>query len=157
MAFGVTVDLAKAVFAPAWHSEQKAKHANLSLVSLKTCRVSCRDLDGVEHSVEVIAESLYEAVARGLRAFHASPWVGEIGEGLTAIMVEIREPAVPQKADVIHHVRMKDFQDWLSRRGTTPAQVIAKDRVREILGKATAKPAWIGRGGGDGRRKGTAD
>jgi len=65
-------------------------------VSLKTCRVSCQDLEGVEHSVEVEAESLYEAVARGLKAFHANTWVGEIGEGLTTLTIEIREP-VPRE------------------------------------------------------------
>jgi hypothetical protein len=104
-------------------------------VSLKTCRVSCQDRDGIEHSVEVIAESLYEGVGRGLRAFRASPWVGEIGEGLTTIAVEIREP-VPEKTEVRHHVYMKDFRQWLDARGATPAQITAKDRVREILGGA---------------------
>jgi hypothetical protein len=87
----------------------------------------------VEHSVQVIAESLYEAVARGLRAFRASPWVGEIGEGLTTVVVEVREP-VPEKPEVKHHVHMKDFRQWLDGRGTTPAQITARDRVREILG-----------------------
>jgi hypothetical protein len=38
-------------------------------VALKTCRVSCVDLRGVEHAVEVSANSLYEAVAQALRIF----------------------------------------------------------------------------------------
>ena len=100
-------------------------------MSFRTCRVS--DQDGVEHSVEVIAESLYEAVARGLKAFHASPWVGEIGEGLTTVTVEVREP-IPEKPEVRHHVHMKDFRQWLEARGATPAQITARDRVRDILG-----------------------
>lgn len=79
-----------------------------------------------------------EAAARGLWAFHASPWVGEIGEGLTTIAVEIQEP-VPEKAEVKHYVRVKDFRQWLDARGTTRAQITAKDRVREILGE-TAEP-----------------
>ena len=41
--------------------------AKLSLyarvVSERFCRASCRDVEGVEHSVEVSAGSLYEAVA----------------------------------------------------------------------------------------------
>jgi hypothetical protein len=119
--------------------EKKAKYANLSVVSLRTCRVSCEDLEGIEHSVEVTAESLYEAVARGLRAFHASPWVGEIGGGLTTVTVELREP-VPEKAEVKHQVRMKNFRQWLDIRGTTPAQITAKDRVREILGGMAVEP-----------------
>jgi hypothetical protein len=101
-------------------------------VSLKTCRVSCHDRDGVEHSVEVIAESLYEAVARGLKAFHANPWVGEIGEGLTTVTIEVCEP-IPEKTEVRHHIHIKGFQRWLETRGTTPAQITARDRVRKIL------------------------
>jgi hypothetical protein len=31
-------------------------------VPLWTCRVACRDIDGVEHTVDVNAESLYETV-----------------------------------------------------------------------------------------------
>src|SRR5215471_17194469 len=36
-------------------------------VGLRTCKVACRDIEGV--AVEVAAESRYEAVARGLAAF----------------------------------------------------------------------------------------
>ncbi len=50
-------------------SEQKAKMLRCSLVAPRTCIVSCTDLRGSKHSVEVIADSLYEAVAQGLRAF----------------------------------------------------------------------------------------
>jgi hypothetical protein len=98
-------------------------------MAAKTCRVSCQDLTGVHHSVEVTAESLYEAIARGLCALHANPWVGEIGEGLTSITVELQE-----KATVTHSILMKDFRRWLEVRGTTPAQITARERVREILG-----------------------
>jgi hypothetical protein len=36
------------------------------LMSLRTCRVSYRDLKGVEHAIEVTADSLYEAVGQAL-------------------------------------------------------------------------------------------
>jgi hypothetical protein len=39
----------------------------------------------VHHTVEVAAESLYEAVARSLSALRANSWVGEIGEGAKAM------------------------------------------------------------------------
>jgi hypothetical protein len=35
---------------------------------------------------------------------------------------------------------MKDFQKWLGERGTTPAQITARQRVREILGETTSEP-----------------
>jgi hypothetical protein len=33
------------------------------LMAVRTCKVTCRDPQGVEHTVEVSAQSLYEAVA----------------------------------------------------------------------------------------------
>jgi len=38
-------------------------------MSVRSCRVTIRDTEGIEHSAEVTAESLYEAVALGLRVF----------------------------------------------------------------------------------------
>jgi hypothetical protein len=95
----------------------------------KACRVSCRDQDGIENAVDVRAASLYDAVARGLRALQANPWVGVIGEGLATITVEVRS-GVESK----HDVRMQDFRRWLNAPGRTPAQITARQRVREILG-----------------------
>jgi hypothetical protein len=64
--------------------------------------------------------------------------VGEIAEGLTTITVEVCEPAQGMH-DVKHRVRVQDFRRWLAERGTTPAQITARQRVREILGE-TAEP-----------------
>lgn len=38
---------------------------------------------GHHHSLEVMAETLYEAVAQVLALFKSDEWVGQIGEGLT--------------------------------------------------------------------------
>jgi hypothetical protein len=38
-------------------------------MGFRKCTVSYCDVNGVEHSVEVSADSLYEAVAQGLRVF----------------------------------------------------------------------------------------
>jgi uncharacterized protein YjbI with pentapeptide repeats len=46
-----------------------------------------------------------------------------------------------------HHLHMKDFRRWLSARGTPPAQITARDRVREILGGAAEPTARQGRAG----------
>ena len=45
------------------------------------------DLDGVKHSVEVTASTLYEAVALGLAAIREQDWKGEIAEGLNTVDV----------------------------------------------------------------------
>ena len=44
-------------------------------VPLRTCKVSVSDVDGVEHSVEVTAETLYGAAAAALVAFHDDAWL----------------------------------------------------------------------------------
>jgi hypothetical protein len=37
-------------------------------MSVRSCRVTIQDMDGVSHTVEVTAATLYEAVAQGLAA-----------------------------------------------------------------------------------------
>jgi len=98
-------------------------------VVLKACRVTCRDVEGVEHTVEVSAESLYEAVARGLAAMRDAEWTGDIGHGQTIIKVVVKQP------EVEHTVRMRDFEAWLESNGSSPAKMILKSRLRELLSK----------------------
>ena len=75
-----------------------------TLVALRDCQVSCRDLTGTDHTVEVTAETPYEAVARALSILHKDARVEEIGDGPTELRVRVRQPAVE------HRVRMKDFR-----------------------------------------------
>jgi hypothetical protein len=98
-------------------------------VPLRTCRVTVRDIEGVEHTVEVGAESLYEAVARGLAALRDADWTGDIGRGQTTITVVIKQP------EVQHKVRMRDFEAWLESNGRSPAEMALKSRLRELLRK----------------------
>jgi hypothetical protein len=98
-------------------------------VAIRTCRVTCRDTDGVEHTVEVNAESLYEAVARGLTVFRNADWVSRIGSGQTTITVAVKQP------EVEHRVRMRDFEAWLGSNGRSPAEMALKSRLRQILSK----------------------
>ena len=96
-------------------------------VGLRNCSVSCVDLRGCEHTVEVTADSLYEAVAQGLRVFREDDWVDTIGRGQTTISVVVRNPAVE------HKVRIQDFERWLKSQGRTPADVSLKSRLQELL------------------------
>ena len=96
-------------------------------MALRTCMVSVSDLDGIEHTVEVTAPSLYEAVAAALAAFREDEWVGQIGHGLTTVSVTVQQPAVE------HHVRVKDFLAWLERRGGSPAEVALREKLGKML------------------------
>ena len=102
-------------------------------MALRTCTVSCCDLKGVEHSVEVTAASLYEAVAQGLRVFRENDWVDDIGGGRTTITVVVRQPRVE------HKVRVQDFEQWLEGHPRSPAEMTLKNRLREIIGRPDGK------------------
>ena len=95
--------------------------------------MSCCDLKGVEHAIEVTADSLYEAVAQGLRAFRENDWVDDIGRGQTTIMVVVRQPAVE------HRVRVREFEQWLESQGRTPAEMSLKGRLRDLVKRPGGK------------------
>jgi len=97
--------------------------------ALRTCRVTGRDIDGVEHSVEVTADSLFEAVARGLAALREADWAGDIGHGQTTVRVVVKQP------EIEHMVRMRDFEAWLESNARSPAEMALKTRLRELLEK----------------------
>jgi hypothetical protein len=98
-------------------------------VVLRTCIVTVKDLRDVEHSVEVTAETLYEAIAAALAALRQDNWVGEIGQGFATVTVVVQQPPVK------HEVKVKDFLSWLGRQGRSPAEVILKQKLEKILGK----------------------
>jgi hypothetical protein len=98
-------------------------------MGLRTCQVSFRDLKGIEHTVEIAADSLYEAVAQGLRAFGQSDWVADLGQGQTIVTVVAKNP------EVQHRVRVQDFERWLGTQGRTPAEMSLKSRLRGLLGR----------------------
>ena len=103
----------------------------LLCVTLKTCRVSCLDLRGIEHAVKASAGSLYEAVAQALRIFRDNNWVEDIGHGQTPITVKVKSP------EIEHTVRVQDFERWLEASPRSPAEMILKNRLREILAKGS--------------------
>jgi len=61
------------------HSEETTKTLE-STCGRSNLRVSC-DLRGSKCTVEVSADSLYEALARGLRVFRENNWVDDLGRG----------------------------------------------------------------------------
>jgi hypothetical protein len=61
-------------------------------VVLRTCTVSFAGPSGVRHSVEVPAESIYEAAALGVSALKSDGWADAIAPG-TVLEIQVREPA----------------------------------------------------------------
>src|SRR5206468_12468503 len=68
----------------------------------------------VEHTVDVTAETLYEAVGAALAALEQDSWVGEIAQGLNTVSVLVQQPPVK------HEVKIKGFLSWLGRPGGSP-------------------------------------
>src|SRR5258708_28676594 len=97
-------------------------------MSLRNCRVTIQDVNGVSQTVEVTAATLYEAVAQGLAEIKGQEWVGEIADGLNVVRVSV----VPVRVE--HEVKMMDFTKWLERKGGSPREVSDRQRIREILG-----------------------
>ena len=69
---------------------------------LRTCRVSYCDVEGVTHSVEVSASSLYEAAALALKAFEQTGWADH---PVGVMEVVVKSPAVKHQIPVVRGLR----------------------------------------------------
>src|ERR1043165_7810537 len=97
-----------------------------AMPELRSCRVSYQDLDGIKHSVEVTAESLYEAAVVGMTALRAAGWMN--APNLT-IDVTVRTP------EATHSISNAVLAAWLSRHGKSPREQALKARLLELLRK----------------------
>jgi hypothetical protein len=95
---------------------------------MRSCRVTVQDMDGVSHTVEVTAATLYEAVAQGLAAIRGNDWVAGIAQGLNAVKVSVAHVRVE------HEVKLMDFTKWVDRTGGSPREMSDRQRIRAILG-----------------------
>src|SRR2546430_15392564 len=88
-------------------------------MSVRSCRVTIQDMDGVSHTVEVTAATLYEAVAQGLAAIRVNEWVAGIAQGLNVdnvVKVSVADIRIE------HAIKLGHFMKWLCRtRGSPPA------------------------------------
>ncbi len=104
----------------------------LLVVVLRACKVSVRDIRDVEHTIDVTAETLYEAVASALTALQQDKWVEEIPQGLNTVRVLVQQPPIH------HEVRMQDFLSWLGRKGGSPSEIVLREKVSKLLGRPSS-------------------
>jgi len=84
-------------------------------------------MEGIAHTAEVTAATLYEAVALGLKHLRSSDWIEGIPEGIT-VNIAVKN------VQVEHSVQMREFKKWLERKGgSSPAELARRKRIREIL------------------------
>jgi hypothetical protein len=97
-------------------------------VEVKSCRVTITDMEGVAHTLEVTATTLYEAVALGLKQLRANEWVEYLGGARNTVAVSVKD------VQIEHTVQIGEFRKWLGRKGGSPAEMTRKTKIREILG-----------------------
>jgi hypothetical protein len=98
-------------------------------VPSRACRVSFVDFEGVEHAVEVSAESLYEAVVLALAEFRRCGFA-EVSFGLgTKLSVKVKAP------ETEHVVSVGKLQSWLEGATRSPKELLVKKRLKAMLEK----------------------
>jgi hypothetical protein len=93
----------------------------------RTCVVSFVDSTGIRHSVEVAAESLYEAAALAVREFRSHPWVDDVEPGVVTLSISVKPPAST------HEVSVKQLERWIASTRRSPRETAQKSRVRDLL------------------------
>ena len=93
----------------------------------RTCTITLTDSRGIRHSVEVVAETLFEAAILGLGILRKDTWIDGAVGAATKIEVEVREPVTK------HAVTLQQIERWLSGATISPNERVKKDRLRGML------------------------
>jgi len=95
-------------------------------VSDRTCSVSFTDTRGIKHSVELTADSLFEAAARGLKMLRSGDWADPPGQS-TILEIEVRNPGMK------HTVSVQQLGRWLNGASSSPRESMKKIALRKLL------------------------
>lgn len=101
------------------------------MTNLRSCTVSFRDASGIQHSLEITAESLYEAAALAIKVFRSKKWDVPLPPP-TALQIAVKAPAVT------HTLTIKQVEDWVGATPKNPKEALTKKRLRELLADKTA-------------------
>jgi hypothetical protein len=77
-------------------------------MAVRSCKVTITDLDGVAHTVDVTAATLYEAVALGMAAIRTDEWSARIAQGLNSVQVRVMN--VPREASRLPEMARKNWR-----------------------------------------------
>ena len=84
-------------------------------------------MERIRHSVDVMAESLYEAAALAVKAFRTAKLLDSQPVLVTELEIKVSTPAVT------HTVSIRRLQEWLECSGKTPREQALKHRLRGML------------------------
>lgn len=97
-------------------------------MAIKSCRVTCTDASGVDHSVEVTAEILYEAVAQALRLFRDNDWTSDTQRIPSVVGVRVKQPVMEHCVCALGTLKPGSMQ-----RPRVLPEMVLKNRLRELL------------------------
>jgi hypothetical protein len=97
-------------------------------MSIAKCVVRLRDSHDTVHEATVYAESLYEAVLRGLNQLVDVGWESDTDETIKQVEVEIHQE--PTR----HTVNVPNLLKWIKQGSGSPAQQTKKEKLRKLLG-----------------------
>src|SRR5947207_12356634 len=95
-------------------------------MATKTCTVSFTGPSGVCHSVEVSADSLYEAAIVGFSLLKQDGWVDPVAPG-TRLEIQARQPATT------HSVSLAQLRRWVEGIAVSPDETLRKRRLKSLL------------------------
>ena len=95
-------------------------------VALRTCTVSFSGPSGIRHSVDVTAESVFEAAAVGLSALRKSGWADAVALG-TELEIQVREPPT------CHRITVHQIHRWCDGIAASPDETLKKRRLKQLL------------------------
>ena len=81
---------------------------------------------GISHSVDVEAETLYEAAALGLARLKKDGWIEGLGPG-SRLEIQVREPGSH------HTLSVQQVQRWIDSVNASPAETLKKAKLRQLL------------------------
>jgi hypothetical protein len=93
-------------------------------VGIRSCTVAFDDGTGVRHSIQVSAESMFEAAAIALHIFENA---GTPPGPAAHLDIAAHAPVVK------HSVSVQRVRDWLNCSGKTPKEQALKSRLRELV------------------------
>jgi hypothetical protein len=99
-------------------------------MSISKCVVRLKDAHNAEHSATVYADSLYEAVIRGLTMLEDGGWEYDRDETIKHVEVEVHQEPTKHVVDVPRLLK------WVRHTGVSmsPGQDHRKEKLRSLLG-----------------------
>jgi hypothetical protein len=105
-------------------------NAKIGSMSASWCRVSFQDRDHIAHVIDVLATSLYEAIALAVHGLKNCPFPVSNFDAATQATVEL----LPESKGTTHMLDLGTVYNYArSNAVLSPADMVKRDRIRKLL------------------------